>query len=45
MKKWVQDMERLAKTGAFKGGGPVQSFAATQLVGKAKALKAKYAGN
>ena len=45
MTKWGQYMEKLTKSGAFKGGGPVQSSAATQLVGKAKVLKAKRAGN
>ena len=33
------------KAGAFRDGAPVQSSAATQLVGKAKAIKEKRAGN
>ena len=45
MKKWGQYMEKLAKAGAMKEGGPVRSSAATQIVGKAKAIKAKRAGN
>ena len=45
MKKWGQYMEKLAKSRALKDGAPVQSSAATQLVGKAKAIKEKRAGN
>ena len=45
MKKWGQYMEKLAKAGAMKEGGAVRSSAATQIVGKAKAIKAKRAGN
>lgn len=45
MKKWGHYMEKLAASGALKEGGPVQSSAATQLVGKAKTVKAKRAGN
>ena len=45
MKKWGTYMEKLVKSGAFVDGAPVQSSAATQIVGKAKAVKAKRAGN
>ena len=44
-KKWGQYMEKLGKSGALKGGAAVQSSAATQIVGKAKAIKVKRAGN
>jgi hypothetical protein len=44
MKKWGQYLEKLAKSGALKEGAPLQSSAATQIVGKAKAVKAKRAG-
>ena len=37
-KKWQKYMEKLAKSGALQDGGPVQSSAATQLVGKARSL-------
>ena len=40
MKKWGTYMEKLVKSGAFVDGAPVQSSAATQIVGKAKAVKA-----
>ena len=45
MKKWGQHMEKLAKAGALKDGAPVQSSAATQLVGKARTLKERRAGS
>ncbi len=45
MKKWGAYMEKLGKAGALVHGAPVQSSAAVQLVGKAKAVKAKRAGN
>lgn len=45
MKKWGAYMEKLVKAGAMVGGAAVQSSAATQIVGKAKAVKAKRAGN
>jgi len=44
-KKWKKYMEKLAKSGALQDGGPVQSSAATQLVGKARSIKEKRAGN
>ena len=44
MKKWGQYLETLVQAGALKDGGPVRSSAATQMVGKAKAIKAKRAG-
>ena len=44
-KKWGQYMEKLNKSGAMKDGAPLQSSAATQLVGKAKQVKEKRAGN
>ena len=44
-KKWGLYMEKLVKSGALKDGGPVQSSAATQLVGKAREIKEKRAGN
>ena len=44
-KKWQKYMEKLAKSGALQDGGPVQSSAATQLVGKARSIKEKRAGN
>ena len=44
-KKWGQYMEKLAKAGALVDGAAVQSSAATQIVGKAKTIKAKRAGN
>ena len=42
--KWGQHMEKLKKAGAFVDGAPLQSSAATQLVGKAKEVKEKRAG-
>ncbi len=45
MKKWGEYMEKLTKSGALVDGAEVQSSAATQLVGKAKVVKAKRAGN
>lgn len=45
MEKWGKYMQKLAASGALKDGGPVQSSAATQIVGKAKAIKAKRAGS
>jgi hypothetical protein len=45
MKKWGAYMEKLVKSGAFVDGAAVQSSSATQIVGKAKAVKAKRAGN
>ena len=45
MKKWGQYMEKLGKAGALVDGAAVQSSAATQIVGKAKVIKAKRAGN
>ena len=45
MEKWGQYMHKLGASGALKGGAPVQSSAATQIVGKAKTIKAKRAGN
>ncbi len=45
MKKWGLYMQKLAAAGAMKEGGPVRSSAAVQMVGKAKAIKAKRAGN
>ncbi len=45
MDKWGQYMQKLGASGALKGGAPVQSSAATQIVGKAKTIKAKRAGN
>ena len=44
MKKWGQYMEKLGKAGALVDGAAVQSSAAVQIVGKAKAIKAKRAG-
>ncbi len=44
-KKWRQYMERLGKAGALKDGAAVQSSAATQLVGKAKEVRERRAGN
>ena len=45
MQKWGQYMEKLGKTGALVDGAAVQSSAAVQIVGKAKAIKEKRAGN
>lgn len=44
-KKWQEYMAKLAKSGALQDGGPVQSSAATQLIGKARSIKEKRAGN
>jgi hypothetical protein len=44
-KKWNKYMAKLAKSGALQDGGPVQSSAATQLVGNARSIKEKRAGN
>ena len=44
MTKWGQYMEKLGKAGALVDGAAVQSSAATQIVGKAKVIKAKRAG-
>jgi hypothetical protein len=45
MEKWGAYMQTLAVSGALKDDGPLQSSAATQIVGKAKTMKAKRAGN
>ena len=45
MKKWGAYMEKLGKSGNLKDGAAVQSSAATQIVGKAKDIKNKRAGN
>ncbi|MEQ1897224.1 MAG: hypothetical protein ABL971_07540 [Vicinamibacterales bacterium] len=45
MDKWGQYIQKLAVLGALKGGAPVQSSAATQIIGKAKTIKAKRCGN
>lgn len=45
MKKWGAYMEKLGKAGALVDGAPVESSAAVQIVGKAKNVKAKRAGN
>ena len=45
MKKWGQYLEKLVKAGALVDGAPVQSSAATQIVGKAKVIKETRAGN
>ena len=45
MQKWGQYMEKLGKAGALVDGAAVQSSAAVQIVGKAKAIKEKRAGN
>ncbi len=45
MRKWEQYMEKLGKAGALVDGAAVQSSAAVQIVGKAKAIKEKRAGN
>ncbi len=45
MKKWGQHMEKLAKAGVLKDGAPLQSSGATQIVGKAKAIKNKRSGS
>lgn len=44
MDKWGAYMQKLAASGALKDGAPLQSSAATQIVGKAKTIKAKRAG-
>ena len=44
MNKWGQYMQKLGASGALKDGAPLQSSAATQIVGKAKTIKAKRAG-
>ena len=44
-KKWTKYMEKLGKSGALVDGAAVQSSAAVQIVGKAKEVKAKRAGN
>ncbi len=38
-------MKRLGKSGAMQEGGPVQSSAATQIIGKEKTIKTGRAGN
>ncbi len=43
--KWEQYMEKLGKAGALVDGAAVQSSAAVQIVGKAKTIKEKRAGN
>lgn len=43
-KKWGQYMEKLGKAGALVDGAPLQSSAATQLIGKAKEIKEKRSG-
>ena len=45
MQKWGQYMEKLGKAGALVDGAAVLSSAAVQIVGKAKAIKEKRAGN
>jgi hypothetical protein len=45
MTKWGQYMQKLGKSGALKDGAPLQSSAATQLVGKSKEIKARRSGN
>ena len=45
MAKWGLYMQKLGASGALKDGAPLQSSAATQIVGKAKTVKAKRAGN
>jgi hypothetical protein len=45
MAKWGKYMEKLGKSGALVDGAAVQSSAAVQIVGKAKAIKTKRAGN
>jgi hypothetical protein len=45
MKKWGAYMEKLGKAGALVDGAAVESSAAVQMVGKAKVVKAKRAGN
>lgn len=45
MKKWGAYMEKLGKAGALVDGAAVESSAAVQMVGKAKEVKAKRAGN
>ena len=45
VQKWEQYMEKLGKAGALVDGAAVQSSAAVQIVGKAKAIKEKRAGN
>jgi hypothetical protein len=42
--KWGQYMQKLGASGALKDGAPLQSSAATQIIGKAKTIKAKRAG-
>ena len=44
MEKWGAYMQKLGASGALKDGAPLQSSAATQIVGKAKTIKAKRAG-
>ena len=44
-RKWTQYMEKLGKAGALVDGAQVQSSAAVQIVGKAKVIKEKRAGN
>ena len=44
-KKWQQYMNKLAKSGALRDGAPLQSSAATQLVGKAREIKERRAGS
>ena len=43
--KWEQYMEKLGKAGALVDGAAVQSSAAVQIVGKAKTITEKRAGN
>lgn len=45
MEKWGTYMQKIAASGALVDGAPLQSSAATQIVGKAKTIKAKRAGN
>ena len=45
VQKWEQYMEKLGKAGALVDGAAVQSSAAVQIVGKAKAIKEKRAGH
>ena len=44
-KKWERYMAKLRTAGALRDGAAVDSAAATQVVGKAKAIKDKRVGN
>ena len=45
MNKWQKYMQKLGAAGALVDGAAVQSSAAVQIVGKAKAIKGKRAGS